>query len=321
MEIAFDCTRRWGVELELNDMGGRPKGKMPEGTYYVANLVKKITNESVLVNKWGHDHHNQAWIVKPDGSCGFELCTPVSKGEGGIRKLSRIIDEIKNSKISIDERCSVHVHVELSDLDIDQIAAIVAWWLKCEAVFLDSVPPRRKKNRFCQFLGISNLFEHDVDYTSYNLIKKIGNCKYYTLNTFHMSEGKRNTIEFRILEEKGCWDSEITSNWIRMVVHFVNQAAARGMPVKYRKNDVWSGLMWLDPMEVFDFLGFRQSLSSEMVCLRDWFIDRLLKHTMSVDENNIMGREARQYAYFQTLELAKEFGREVPVASVYTCRR
>jgi hypothetical protein len=316
--LSFDCTRRWGVELELNDMGGRPKGQMPKGTYYIANLVRKITDEQVLVHKWGHDHHNQAWVLKPDGSCGFEVCSPVSKGEHGIRRLTKVIDGIMGSEAQADNRCSVHIHVELSDLDIDQIASVVAWWVKCEAVFLDSVPPRRKKNRFCQFLGISNLFEHDVDYSSYNLIKKIGNCKYYTLNSFHLSEGKRCTMEFRILEERGVWDAEMTANWIRLVVHFVNCAAAKGMPSKYRRGDVWSGLLWLDPHDVFEFLGFRKSLSPTMEGVRDWFLDRLLENTMTVSENNIMGKEARKFAYSQTQSLAKEFGKEVPAASVYT---
>ncbi len=317
--LSFDCTRRWGVELELNDVGGFPNGKLPEGTYYIANLVRKITDEQVLVHTWGHDHHNQAWVVKPDGSCGFEVCTPVSKGEHGIRRLTEVIDAILDSPAQMDQRCSVHVHVELSDLDMDQIASVVAWWIKCEAVFLDSVPPWRKKNRFCQFIGISNLFEHDVDYSSTTLVRKIGNCKYYTLNTFHMIEGKRCTIEFRILEEKGCWDAEMTSNWIRLVLHFVDCAVRRGMPNKYKRGNVWSGLLWLDPIDVFDFLGFREdNLSTVMQDVRDWFIDRLLENTMSIDAHNIMGKEVRKFAYSQTLALAKEFGREVPAASVYT---
>jgi hypothetical protein len=324
--VSLDHCRRFGVELEYNSTNGEDhqplRDSMPEGTRYIANLVRKITNDSVLVHKWNHDHHNECWIAKPDGSCGFEICTPVLKGGRGIRKISKVIDKIaQDSLIKSDDRCSVHVHVEMSDLDIEQIASVVAWWIKCEAVFLDSVPPRRKKNRYCQHLGITDLFEHDVDYAAYNLIKKIGGCKYYTVNTFHMSEGKRCTMEFRILEEEGCLDSEMTANWIKLVLHFVDCAAKRGLPSKYRSGSPWSGLLWLDPIDVMKFLKFDQSLSEELSGVRNWFIDRLVEHTMSSEVNNITGREARKFAYSQTVSLAKEFDREVPAGYILSAKK
>ena len=93
--LCLNSLRRYGVEIEVNSFDGLPRplgwedGNLPEGIYYVGNLVKKITNERVLIHKWGNDHYNDSWVVKPDSSCGMEICTPVLKGWHGLMRTCR----------------------------------------------------------------------------------------------------------------------------------------------------------------------------------------------------------------------------------------
>lgn len=317
--LALNTTRRFGVEIEINsfDMRDRPlgfeDGKLPEGIHYVGNLVQKITQDRVLIHKWGNDHDNDIWIIKPDGSCGMEVCTPVFKGWNGIMRTCRVIDGFsKDPKITADNRCSLHVHLDVSDLSEMQLASVISWWIKCEPVFLDSVPSRRKKNQYCQILGQMDMFD-DVEeglLPPESLCKRIGHCKYYTLNTFHYQNKKRKTIEFRIMDNECCLDPWMAKNWVRLILHFVEQSVARGMPINYEPGNHWSGYCWLDPLDVFEFLGFsggQYHLSPGLNQVRSWFISRLHTHSRNTGLKGVMSDIGRRVAQKQIDQLFNEF--------------
>lgn len=317
--LNFSTLRRFGVELEINsfDMRNRPigyeEGKLPEGIHYVSNLVRKITNERVLIHKWGNDHHNDCWIVKPDGSCGMEVCTPVMKGWQRLMQTCRVVDGMaKDSKFTADQRCSLHVHIDVSDLSEEQLATVVTWWVKSEAVFMDSVPVSRKKNQYCQFLGQTDIFD-DIEDGFFHpevLLKKIGHCKYYSVNTFHYQNKKRKTIEFRIMDSECCLNSWMTKNWVRLILHFVERAAARGMPAAYEAGDRWSGYCWLDPRDLFELLGFcpdQYDLSPGLKQVRQWFLSRLYTLGRNSGLQGVMSDKGRKIAIAQVDELISCF--------------
>jgi hypothetical protein len=318
--LICDYLRRFGVEIELNaaDMRSRPvdyeNGALPEGIEYIGNLVRKITNDRALIHVWGHDHNNDIWVIKPDSSCGVEVCTPVLKGWQGLMSCCRVVEGFAKEKLSADERCSVHVHVDVSDLSDFQLACIVTWWVKCEAVFMDSVPPRRKKNHYCQFLGLTDIFDNIEDgfLSDSQLLSKVGHCKYYTLNTFHCQKNNRRTIEFRIMENECSLDPWMVKNWVRLVLHFVERAAVRGMPVEYKQGDAWSGYCWLDPLDVFAFLGFsgEQELSPGFQQVRRWFVSRLKKNAGNTGLSGVMSDLGRSIALAEIDQLYNQFGPE-----------
>lgn len=311
VDLNLDYVRRFGVEIEINAFDGRDRpigygdGLLPEGVYYIGNLVQKLSEDRVLIRKWGNDHNNNMWIIKPDGSCGIEVCTPVMKGWNGVVRTCKVIEGFsKDLKIEADARCSFHIHVDVSDLTELQVASIVSWWIKCEPVFLDSVPSRRKKNQYCQFLGEMDIFDNiesdmlEVDV----LLNKVGFCKYYTINTFHYQNKKRKTIEFRIMDNACCLDPWMAKNWIRMVLHFVEQASSRGLPVPFESGNQWSGYCWLDPFDVFDFLGFspgQSELSPGLQQVRSWFVGRLHSQSKNTGLCGVMSDKGRRIAQKQ----------------------
>lgn len=306
--LSLDSNRRFGVEIEINafDMRSRPfvEGDLPEGIQYVGNLIQKITEERVLIHAWGNDHHNDVWIVKPDGSCGMEVCTPVMKGWNGLIRTCKVIDEFsKNEKITSDQRCSFHVHVDVSDLNEWQLASVITWWVKCEPVFLDSVPACRKKNQYCQCLGQTDIFDNIEDglFPPEVLLVKLGRCKYYTINTFHYHNKKRKTIEFRIMDNECCLDPWMAKNWIRLIIHFVESAIKRGIPIRYEFGNKWSGYSWLDPFDVFDFLGFsgEYDLSPGLQQVKSWFITRLHTHSKNLGLRGVMSDVGRKISQEQ----------------------
>lgn len=314
-KIFLDSTRRFGVEIEINSFDGedRPavKGAMPDGIHYVGNIVHKASSDKVLIHKWGHDHYNDGWVIKPDGSCGMEICTPVYKGWMGVKKTCKVVECLSNDpKIQADHRCSVHVHVDVSDLSVDQIASVISWWIKSETVFMDSVPPRRKRNRYCQHIGLNDLFEHDTAINSEMMIRRLGQCKYGSINTYHMRNGKRMSMEFRIMDNECCTNPFSVKNWVRLVVYFVEVASKRAIPEQYQEGNAWTGLAWLDPEEVFELLSFdgRAELSSGLEQVRNWFLGRLLRNTSQTGLPGVMSDLARRVAYSQVKDLVVKLG-------------
>lgn len=317
--LSFNYNRRFGAEIEINSFDQRDfkkyplgRGELPEGIEYVAEVCQKVVRTPVDIMKWHHTHNNLTWRVKPDSSCGIELCSPVVKGWPGLKEICKVVEALgQDDRIKIDDRCSFHCHVEVADCTQDQLASILTYWIKCESVFLDSVPANRKRNRFCQCIGLSDLFEHDTEVNSEEVIRRLGMMKYYTLNTFHQCKGNRDTIEFRIIESEGCTDAYLVKNWIRLLIHFVEMAKAQPRPRQYYPGDPWSSFLWLDPNQVMEFLGFINDgyeLSKGMTQTRDWFLARLHKNTFDTGLPGIWSNVARKVAKDQVDNIIKSLG-------------
>lgn len=314
--LSFDSKRRFGVELELNSADGRNRpeqGKRPLGIEHICRIVQENCEEGAMIKEWEHTQENEQWICKPDSSCGIEICTPPLKGWRGIRKVCQVVDAFyRDSKVKVDKRCSVHVHVEVADLSDVQIASVISYWVKCEPIFLDLVPTERKKNRYCQFVGMTNLFDTDILFTYQDIIKRVGEVKYYTLNTNQMrkSGGTRKTIEFRIIEGAGCKDPFLIKNWIRLLLHFVERTSVMPLPGAYKQNDPWSSYCWFDTKDVMKLLGFdndppRYELSKGLTQTRNWMLARLIRY-MNPDLN----KGPRWKAYQELQEILTVFKSE-----------
>lgn len=317
--LSFNYPRRFGIEIEVNAFDGLdklPEKKMPEGIHYVSDLISKTLGQYVEIRKWGHTHWERTagyWVVKPDSSCGMEACSPVSRGWYGLKQILQVVDAFRHDgKVKADERCSLHIHVDVSDLTLYEVANVIRWWIKAEKVFLDSVPYSRKNNRYCQAIGLWDWISHDSQMEPESLIKLIGESKYTTLNTFHLSEGKRPTIEFRIAEHSLCKNPYWVKNWTRLVLHFVEMCKKRSPPRPYVTGDPWTGMAWLDPRDVFELLGFDGSylLSDGMIQVRNWFLSRLVENVREWAEVGVYSKKARLPALREisemTLQLIKD---------------
>ena len=175
---------------------------------------------------------------------------------------------------------------------------------------MDAMPPNRKRNRYCQFMGLTNLIQHDTKLNFQELIKRVGNVKYYSLNTNQYLKNGRKTLEFRIIEGEGVKDPYLIKNWTRLIIHFIEMARKRPMPGDYNEHDPFSSYVWLDPEDVFSFLGFsnnphKYELSPGLTQTRDWFLARMQKH-MSKDAES----GPRHYAYQELQTMLGRFAEE-----------
>ena len=319
--ISCKNLRRFGIEIELNafDQRNRPLGyefgNLPEGVHYIANLVHKTVKDKVYIQKWQNNHNNDCWILKPDSSCGIEVCTPVLKGMDGIRKVCSVVNSFsKDKKITADSRCSFHVHVDVNDLSPQEIATILIWWVKCEYMFMDLVPLKRKRNRYCQLLSFSPIFEDcgNSFVSTTNLLNRFGEHKYFTLNTYHMINKKRNTIEFRIMDESSCLNYFDAKNYILLLLHFVKRCLQVGMPKTYESSNPLSGYCWLNFDDFINFLQLdnEENLSNGMKEMKIWLYIRFQQNIVSNEKgifnsnckvntiNNLKKYEIKKHCFF-----------------------
>lgn len=315
--LTFSSHRRIGIEIELNASDGlaRPANRddSPAGIDNIMELVAANVEEGVTKTKYMHTENNPTWVVKPDASCGIEIVSPPMKGLVGVEKTVRLVHMLsKSGEVTADRRCSFHIHVEL-DLPKPLIAAVVAWWLKCEAVFMDAMPATRQRNKYCQLIGLLPLFHVNKNYTPGEMIELTGSVKYLSFNTFMMVESDfaRKTCEFRVGENDMCTNPLFIKNWIRLILHFVEMAVTRGMPDPYVKGNKWTSVCWLDPKDVFSFLGFwdevpKYQLSNGLRQVRDWFLARLLAH----QPKHVVKNLPRSVAFSEVLALAKAISAE-----------
>lgn len=271
--MRFDYCRRFGSEIEVNALDGliAQDGAQPAGIQVVANIVAQTLDTRCEIYNWSQGQRatdgNTCWVVKPDGSCGMEVCSPISKGLHGINRGAAVVTSLRDSKIvKADNRCSLHIHTEIADLSTEQLGSILAHWVKCEYTMLLAMPDRRKKNRYCQPIGMSDLLRADQLLTPAMLINRLGAYKYYTANSFHHSRQKRPTFEFRIADEEACLNPDYFRNWHKLILHFVEIASETEYPCDYNVNDPKSGYLWLCPDDVLKFLKFdkRDDLCPEL---------------------------------------------------------
>lgn len=263
---------KFGVEIELNSFDNRDfaknplkRGELPDGVKEVTNAISNLGLE-IQSQSWGYNHNNLKWICKPDASCGIEICSPVFD-QDSTEDLILVINYLSSDdRIKIDERCSFHVHADIGSLenfyDSKILCSVLAWWIKCEHVFIDFAVKHRKHNRYCRFIGNTELFDHDENVSTFRLVSKLSD-KYLTLNTYHLFNKRRHTLEFRLGE--GTKDPIFVRNWISIINNFINSSKNKEPPNNYK---------WLDHSQVFDFLDF----SDDQKQLKNWFLNRLVEN-------------------------------------------
>ena len=321
MDRVLDChfLRRFGVEIELNTFDGIIKklnednGEIPLGAEVVACMISKLLRKKVQIDGWHYTHNNDCWVVKPDSSCGIEVCTPVLKGWKGLRSLLRVIRALNQHEIRSDKRCSMHVHVNIADLNRDQLASVIAHYIKCEHVIYDCFPPFRKNNRYCQFIGMTDLFWDTFPMDPDEIINRVSGFKYYSINAYHFIKGggftmrnaRKQTLEFRIAENDACLDPYFTKNWIRFILHFVEVTKDRPLPNEYKEGDPSTGLLLLDPKDVFKLLKFDEPLSGGLGQVKQWMLGRCLQHGWDADLPGVWSNKGRAMARSEFLDYLK----------------
>lgn len=310
--LQHNYTRKFGVEIELNAFDGRAEiqiHEQPMGIQYIASLISNHLEDYVEIQPWNptvwHDT-NGFWLVKPDASCGMEVCTPIMKGWTGLREVCQVVELLsKNPRIEADRRCSLHVHIDVSDCSNYDIANILRFWIKFEPVFMDAMPDQRKRSRYCQYIGMWDWMNTDRVITPNDLIELLGKNKYFSVNSYHLYKKNRQTIEFRIGEAEMCRNPFAVKNWVRLLIHFVEVFKnTKSSYYQYVEGDVWSSFLFLDVDDLMAML-FPGELSPGLQQVRNWFLARMVMHIVS-DLKGVYNGNARRANIKKLLKITEE---------------
>ncbi len=295
-------SRRFGVEIEYNAFDGLDRSvgenNLPKGVYFFANQIKESLKCTVDVCKWHYTNDNKNWVIKPDSSCGLEVCSPVLQGSAGISSLAKAIESLAEStKISADERCSLHVHVEIADYTPADIVKLFQAWTCHELFFYFLNYSKRWLNCYCQPLGFSFPVSVVRNASYVDVLDILGSYKYYAINLFHYRKGKRKTVEFRIVGNQACLDSLETQMWCRLFLIFVQRL----------KNNIqadadYASTEYLDFIQTLRFLDLKYCSDSNEIIM--WLIEKFSRFTSS--EIRIDKRLCQRYIWDEIITNSQE---------------
>jgi len=163
-----------------------------------------------------YDESSPYWKMIDDGSLrnnGREFITPPIRAWRVEHALSRLFNDL-NASVDFSERTSIHVHMNIRTLTLDQLETLLLTYLLFEKVLFKFIGNNRYENIFCV-----PLCESKMPVQLRSLIQKADTLKidwrkYTALNLLPIWE--KGTIEFRHLH--GTKDLAKIMPWINMIL-------------------------------------------------------------------------------------------------------
>jgi hypothetical protein len=252
----------------------------------------------------GSQYHHSAggtWDVKRDGSCGWEVSTPAlyldDAGHNAELKAGVLALAAMNARV--DETCGLHVWVDCSDFDAEDLRRLIALWVRYEPFFFSIQPRERWANRYCQALrqstwtgSTSSKWETAQRAIQAGTSSHLRTwCqeleKYCSLKTEDWWVHGR--VEFRL--GAGTLDYETVRCWSMLLLAVVERARNHregwtAIPVTVpSQRDIGYGFTYA---HMFKLLGVKsdsrrlneQTVAPEATPMRDWARTRILQHAM-----------------------------------------
>ena len=194
--IEYNSDRRFGVELEFNAFDklsrSQSANNLPNGIYFFGNVISETLKTDVEIHKWHNTHNNKKWVLKPDSSCGIEICSPPSFPENGMKSLFKVVKAYKKIPfIEADNRCSFHVHIEIEDFIYQDAIYMIQKWIQMEPFFFMLTNKTRWSNNYCKFIGLIYEFVcNSIDYTKSFYLDLCEN-KYFSINLCNYKKKKK----------------------------------------------------------------------------------------------------------------------------------
>lgn len=170
-------------------------GTKPENTkfgLYPTPIGIEVELENINVSKL---YPSVFWTFTQDGSLrngGIEFVSVPVGGNNIDYALLDLKNLLAKQDFLVSIRCSTHVHINVSDLDISVLKFLITTYACLENLFFSYVDPDRFNNPFCFPLTRSTA-------SSYRDIENIlGSMKYCAFNLDHLRD--YGTVEFRHME-------------------------------------------------------------------------------------------------------------------------
>lgn len=202
---------KFGIELEVATSKKR---------YEVINALKNA-GINVEAAGYGSSVRENCWKVQPDGSInGWEIVSPPLTDTEELKKVVHVLR--KELKVRCNKKTGLHVHHDISDLNLNQIKNLYRLYNKYEANAIYSIiNPSRRRSSYCS--PISPLMEKIESASTIEDFKNVTHSRYYNLN--QKAYIKYGTIEFR--HHQGTTNINEILAWIEFTHKLIETAATK----------------------------------------------------------------------------------------------
>jgi hypothetical protein len=207
-----------------------------------------MTSRGVRCQSEQYNHSVRShWKIVSDASCGDELVSPPMAGEDGFSQVRRTCEALQAAGVTVNRRCGLHVHHEVTDLTPEQIARVVEFWTEAQDL-IDSVLPPSRRQGACYYA--ERWSQHDVERVK-EAARRPGvttrdlayqqRGRYKTVNLESLI--RQPTIEIR--QHSATIEADKIINWIKLG-QAVIRAAKAGAPLTSTDLDSWTEALGLD---------------------------------------------------------------------------
>ena len=209
----FDpAKRKFGVEIEFLH-NGRTGSEIVEAL--------RATGLQAAYESYNH-RTRRHWKLTTDGSlqgAGFELVSPVLSGKAGMQQLKKACQALANMGCKIDRRCGLHVHHEIRDLTVQDVARVVRSYTNNQGSINGFLAPSRRHNEYCMPWSDSDFSRLD-NIAAMNQIHEGTFSRRLAVNL--SSFPRYGTMEFR--QHQGSIEFEKISKWIEFTRSLINES-------------------------------------------------------------------------------------------------
>ena len=198
--------RRFGVEIEHHGVAQH-------------SSAQRMRELGLAAEAQDYNHRVQSqWKSITDASCGYEVVSPILSGQNGFEQVSLAMQAIREMGGSVSTRCGLHVHLDMSDLDGEQIARFVESYVAAQTEINTLMPPSRRNNGFCRSWDAYDLQTVTRSLRSTRTVNYYE--RYRTINV--CSFPKYGTIEVR--QHQGTLNASKIEAWIKLMMALVEIA-------------------------------------------------------------------------------------------------
>lgn len=175
---------KFGIEIEVQSNLDRDE---------IARIFRSY-GINAITSRYGSSV-SRAWKIQNDTSTGYnglEVVSPILTDTEELKKVVTLLKEECGANTSV--KCGLHVHHDISDLNISQIKNLYKLYAKYESNAIASIiDPRRKNNTYA--LPISGVVNKVIGARTLSEFKNCVGTRYLTVN--QKCYVKYGTIEFR----------------------------------------------------------------------------------------------------------------------------
>lgn len=220
--------RAFGVEIECK-------------VYGAANIVRKLNDRGIAAQSVQHGAENyNVWQVQPDGSIdGLEIVSPRLTSLDSVKTVCEVLAECGAEIPRNSTAYGLHVHLDATDLTMQQVCAIALRYSQAEDEVMAMLPRSRRSNRFCNRMtgtaldvlriGASGqrltVSQENVLFGSAHANTHYDSARYRTVNMMRYLRARnpRNrTIEFRA--HSGTVEFTKIAMWVNLLQALATQA-------------------------------------------------------------------------------------------------